>query len=341
LASSSVLEEDTIMAASDAEYGTTDIEMDDGALGLEEGLGDGLRDSMDTNDGGEYNNGGDDNDNDNNGSNNSNDDEDGPNLASEGGATDTPMAEWSEDMVQTEEMEKLGICINLAAKVVVCLDCRSAIKPSNLSSHIIKVHPPMKTDSAFCEGLETKYGLNPSPFDTRPGRIIPAIYGLDLIEGFVTCDTCGYACSTDERMKRHFRGSDGCETSQARCVQTFRPRSRRFYFGVDHASTAKPVDDPLDPVVYLKKKFAPPPFSSIPITSPKTARDAHHFLNSEHWDEYVQGKNGADIYFAVRERDAELRGEVRTCVERYVEAAVKDLKSADNEPRAVMGDYLG
>jgi hypothetical protein len=142
-------------------------------------------------------------------------------------------------------------------------------------------------------------------------------------------------------MKRHIRGSDGCETSQARCVQTFRPRSRRFYFGVEHASTVKPVEDPLDPVVYLKKKFAPPPFSTIPIKAIGNARDANHFLFTEKWDRYVEGRTGAEIVEAVRQREPELRGEVRFCVERFANDVAKKLGGVDHEPRAAMADYIG
>jgi len=74
---------------------------------------------------------------------------------------DGPKAGWSEDTVQTEAMARLGLCVNTAARVVVCLDCASAVQPSELARHFSKVHPPMSTTASYCEELLKTYDLRP------------------------------------------------------------------------------------------------------------------------------------------------------------------------------------
>lgn len=265
-------------------------------------------------------------------------DDDNSSQISDGGL---PKAKWSEDTVQTEAMGRVGICINTLAKVIVCLTCSSAVKPLQLEQHLNKHRLPKSTIDASCQGLITSYDLLPDPANKRPDTLITAIYGLDLVDGFWSCDRCGYACTAEKRLKTHIKESRLCKTYRQRYAQTFRPSSKRGYFGVKLHQTTDPVEDPLDPLVYLKQKFAPPPFSSIPITCPKSARDANHFLKMEHWDKYVEGRTGAEITQIMREREPELRKEVRICVERYADAAVTKLKNVDDAFRTAMGDYIG
>ena len=249
---------------------------------------------------------------------------------------------WSEDTVQTEAMSRLGICVNTAARVLVCIACSSVIKPLELPGHLTKSHSPMSTSAAFSQELSNTYDLR-ADLDSRPGRIITAIYGLELVRGYLACDTCGYACKSCDSIGRHIKGSPGCNDYQACLVQTFRPSSKRLYFGV----TLKPEpmeeleDESLDPVLYLKKKYAPTPFSNIPIRSPKTPRDANHFLALEKWDLYVEGKTGSEITWAVREREPELRSEVRICVDRFAVDVAQKLNKVTHEARAAIGDYVG
>lgn len=115
---------------------------------------------------------------------------------------------------------------------------------------------------------------------------------------------------------------------------------KQRFFGVKLPSTTEPIEDTLDPLTYLKKKFAPPPFSQIPITC-LAPHDANHFLTLEQWDRQVKGKTGADIHHATQEREPELRVEARDIVERFAMDTVVKLAGTDNELKAVIGDYLG
>jgi len=267
-------------------------------------------------------------------------DDAGDEPQSSGDLTAIPRAEWSEETEQTDEMVKLGLTVNTAVRVVVCIGCRSVIKPSDLYNHVVKMHS-MSTSAHFCQGLEAKYDLHPDPHNMRPGSIVKAIFSLDLFEGYISCDTCGYACGTKKAMNRHMKQSDECKTFRRRYAQSFRPSSKRMYFGVELESAEDPVATALDPLAYLKEKFTPTPFGNVPITSPKNPRDTDHFLNIEKWLIYVEGKTGAEIRDVTREREPELRTEVRTCVERFAHEAVKKLIGTDNEARAAIGDYIG
>jgi len=268
------------------------------------------------------------------------DDDDASGRPHSQGQADIPKAAWTVEMIQTAEMSRLGICVSTAAKVVVCLECSAAIKPQELDRHLAKTHPPLSTTHVFCQGLIDEYNLHPDPQNLRPGSIVTAIYGLDLVGGFMACDDCGYACRAEKRMKTHVKKSEACRSYGKRYVQTFRPSSKQGYFGVKLHDAVDPIEDPLDPLVYLKENFTPIPFSHIPITCP-AAQDTNHFLNIEQWHKHLEGKTGAEITHAVRERQPDLRTEVRICVERFGEESTKKLRKADHEPKAAMGDYIG
>ena len=249
-------------------------------------------------------------------------------------------AEWSEDTIQTEAMSQFGICVNVVARVVVCIACASVIRPLELAPHFSKSHPPMSIAPTFYQELIETYGLHEDPLRSRPGMIITAIYGLDLVDGYLSCDNCGYACKTEKRIKTHTGKSRGCSSYRRRYVQAFRSSSNQMYFGVKLQHTSELTEDPLDPVAYLKARFAPLPFNQTPISCP-APRDANHFLNLEHWHKHVEGRTGAEIHQVVREREPELRKEVRIVMERYAKDAIKKLEKLDDEAKGAIGDYLG
>ena len=276
--------------------------------------------------------------------------EDKEDLVDDGSSEDEPAedgppkvqkAEWSEDMVQTPEMAQLGICVNNAAKVIVCLACSAVIKPSEFSRHLARTHPPISSTASFFEQLVDAYDLHEDPHSSRPGSIITAIYGLDLVPGYLTCDSCGYACKTPKRMQIHLGKSQGCEEFSPRLVQTFQPTARRMYFGVELHPVVEELGDPLDPFPYITKVYAPPSFADVPITSPESACDANHFLTIEPWLTLIEGKTGREINELVRERDPDLRKEVRLCVERYALTATEALNEAGHEAGVTIGDYVG
>ena len=256
--------------------------------------------------------------------------------------TETPKARWSEDTVQTEAMASLGLCVNTLARVIVCIACSSVIRPADLPGHFTKNHSPISISASLSQEFSDTHNLRTN-LDSRPGRIISAIYGLQLTGGYLGCDDCGFACKSDKAMARHFHLNQGCKTSRPSLAQTFRPRSKRFYFGVtlepDHMPESQ--DPPLDPVSYLKKKYEPTPFSEVPIKSPNSAQDTNHFLEIEKWHLYIEGKRGSEIYEAVRERETRLREAVRICVERFATDVAGKLSKVDHEVKVAMADYIG
>ena len=269
-------------------------------------------------------------------------DEDFEDGAEEENERVVPKAGWSADTIQTEAMARLGICVNTTARIVVCLACASAVKPLELPGHLAKTHPPIVASQEFALDLAKTYDLR-SELDSRPETIISAIYGLEVIGGYLACDNCGYACKTQKEMGRHMKKLEGCVSWRARPVQAFRPSSKRHHFGVslEQERTEDLAEESLDPVTYLKKKFAPTPYSDIPIESPASARDANHFLGIEKWDKYVRDHTGQEITSVVRERAPELRETVRTCVDRFALDVATKLSKVDHEVRAAMADYTG
>jgi hypothetical protein len=247
---------------------------------------------------------------------------------------------WSAATVQTEDMSRLGICIDTTARVVVCIACATVITPLQLPSHFSTTHPPMKIDPTFSQGLLETYNLHPDPTRSRPGRILTAIYGLDIVDGYLSCESCGYACLSENRMKTHIRSYPGCNLYRPRPIQTFLPRSNLMYFGVHLPRASDAIQDHLDPVNYLTAKFAPLPFNQVPIEAP-APRDTHHFLRNENWHRHLEGRTPSAIYEVVRVREPELRKEVRSVLERYAKDGLKKLEKLDNEAKGAIADYLG
>jgi hypothetical protein len=268
-----------------------------------------------------------------------NDDRDN-NRDSHSPGPDKTKARWSEDTVQTISMSRFGICINTAAKVVVCIACATVVKPLELPAHFSKTHSPMTIDNTFCQELVTTYDLIKDPLRSRPGRIITAIYGLDLVDDYLSCDNCGYASRTEIRMKSHISTSQQCNSYRPRYVQSFRSNADQMFFGVQLQRTLDATKDSLDPVAFLKSKYAPAPFNQVPIKNPAPC-DTSNFLNHEHWHKHVEGRTPAEIQRAAREWEPKLRQEVRVVVERYASDAVKKLEKLDNEAKGAIGDYLG
>ena len=261
----------------------------------------------------------------------------------DGTQSELPAVVWSDDMLQTEEMASVGLVVNTRARVVLCLECRQAVKPKRLFDHIRR-HLGMTLPLNACHDIIETFDLLQSPETARPGAVITAIYGLDLLSGYISCNTCGFACKTPTTMKTHKRQNEGCTHSQhkPRYVQTFTPTSSRMYFGVDLAESPPPAEEDFDPVAYLKQKYNPTPFSDRPITTPQNPRESNHFLQIEKsWIDFVKGKTGAQIHAAVREPEPELAREVGECVELYARKLAENILGEGNAAVGAIGDYTG
>lgn len=248
--------------------------------------------------------------------------------------------QWTPETVQTAEMKRVGLVVNTAARVVICLGCQSAIKPPTLYRHINHTHYPLTATRKFCSDLVEKHNLIQDP--QRPFGVITAIFGLPLSSKHLSCDNCGAAFQTKPSILRHIREVPGCSSAgyQTRPTQSLFPQSNRQFFGVDILSDS-PACDPNNQVALIKKFYSPTPFHALPITAAHSFRDANHFLRVEHWEEHVEGMTGEVIHKVVREREPQLRETVLTVVEMYARNMVKELTGTDHAIKVAIGDYNG
>ena len=249
-----------------------------------------------------------------------------------------PFLQWTPETVQTQDMEKLGIIVNTTARVVVCLYCRTVVKPKALHHHINYTHRLLSATHLFCSNLTEEYNLIEEP--QQQHGIKMAIFGLPIFQKYLSCDLCGTAFQTRSSMLRHIKESSNCSTAshRERDAQAFFPGSNMMFFAVVLPSTS-PAPDPNDSVALIKKLFSPPKFQNIPITPATSFRDANHFLRIEHWDKYVEGLTGAQIQKIARERKPELRALVLPVVESYARSAVNGLMKTDHAIKVAIGDY--
>lgn len=241
------------------------------------------------------------------------------------------------DTVQTEGMKKAGIIVNTALGIVICLGCRSVVRPLNLYTHITKGHS-LPVTRTFCQSLTRDYELQKEP--TRPGKIVNAIFGLDIVHDYWSCGNCGAAFQTQGSAGRHGRDNPSClfasHTKQP--AQSYFPTSGRTHFGV--TIPAPPSDPSPNPVTIIKSSYNPTPFRAIPIQV-VGFRDANHFLSIEKWAVYVEGMTGEQIWYICRESEPELRELVKGVVAKYAKEAVEDLGSAENSIKVAIGDFNG
>ena len=244
----------------------------------------------------------------------------------------------TEETIQTEAMKKVGIVVNTATHVVICLGCRVAIRPTSLSSHIARVHS-LPVDHSFCESLVEKYKLHKEP--GRPGKVVQAIYGLDVFPDYLSCDNCGAAFLTRVSITRHHKEAPDCQYAghMKRFAQSYNPGSGRMFFGVT-VPEPSPIDLGPDPVSLIKNSFSPTSFQALPIQA-IGFRDSNHFLAVENWADHVDGLTGEEIQHIVREREPELRERVRGIVLGYANDAVQALGNEQHAVKVAIGDYNG
>jgi hypothetical protein len=247
-------------------------------------------------------------------------------------------APLTEDTIQTDQMGKAGIIVNSALRVVICLGCRAVVKPAVIYEHVARGHSlPVSRD--FCQGLAKTHNLHKEP--TRPGKVIEAIFGLDITPDYWSCDNCGAAFQTEVSVARHHRENLDCHsaTHTQRLAQSYAPTSNRMFFGVTLPATPPSLLGP-NPVSLVKNAYSPTPFQELPIQA-IGFRDANHFLTIEKWSDYVAGMTGEGIHAIVRESEPELRVLVKKIVLAYAKEAVGDLGSAENAVKVAIGDYNG
>ena len=264
----------------------------------------------------------------------------GSNRAEPEAAAIKPYLQWTPENIQTPEMERVGIIVNSAAKVIICVSCRSVVKPLTLHNHINHTHRPLTATHKFCSDLTREYNIIEDP--QRQNGIKPPIFGLPLYPKFLACDACGAAFKTRGSILRHVRETGDCSSaSHQEChAQAYFPGSNRMFFGVDVPSMTPAASTNIS-VTLIKKLYSPPPFHAIPITAAKSFRDANHFLRVEHWEQHVEGMTGEGIQKVVREREPELREVVLPIVETYAKDMVKELSSTDHAVKVAIGDYNG
>lgn len=264
------------------------------------------------------------------------------------GAPPTNGLRWGPETLQTPQLQKLGIVINVDHKVAICLECSSAIPPAELYNHLRKHGHHLRQDfhhgqrlafatRDFCKRLIRRYRLE-DPRLRGPTAIITAIFGLPVREGFLRCTGCGYAAQTSKTMTRYHTTThcDGTTIVEGPC-QTWFPTSRRQYFGVqlhDHSGL-----DQIDPVALFIEQFSLDPYENIPIQATTHPRDMNIFLRYENWLGEVEGMTGAQIFDIAWNALPKLRPMVCAVVSEYVSVLVKELEGTDPEQRLAIGDY--
>lgn len=176
----------------------------------------------------------------------------------DGTTQSTTCLEFGPETLQSANMQKLGIAINLTHKLVICLGCHSAIVLGKLFSHVQKPRYHEKKDfqkgqwlsfatQEFCDNLVDHHHLA-DPYLKQPTTIIPAIPGLTIPTEMTLCTHCGYGARQEITVKRHTLSICPEGKISKGHAQTFFPTSLRHYFAVNLPSGSNGNSNMRDPV---------------------------------------------------------------------------------------------
>ena len=87
-----------------------------------------------------------------------------------------PFLQWMLETIQTSEMERVGIIIDITSRIIICINCRLMVKPKSLHHHLNHIHHPFTATHGFCSGLMREYDISNVPL--QPCSIKAVIFGL-------------------------------------------------------------------------------------------------------------------------------------------------------------------
>lgn len=244
---------------------------------------------------------------------------------------------WGDDTVQDEEMLRYGLVVYLPFKILICIACQTVIDPKYIFSHVHKDQPRAGVTKAYCLELAQRFSLTPKHQLNPPSTLTKAIPCLELKEGYVYCTGCNRAMEHDRSLKSTHTCS-GFEIKKG-FAQAFFPRAHQGgYFAVT-VPPRRPDVQPMDLVQILKDTFPDPNPADRVITLPKNPPEGNHFLEMQGWVQTLNGLTGAQIQYAVREVNTDLRLLVSRSIAKYMSKVDSDLVGTRHSMRVAMASY--
>jgi hypothetical protein len=142
----------------------------------------------------------------------------------------------SEDLVDTDTLRSLGLCINTRHHLLLCVFCQSWIVPAHVPTHIKNNHPNLRKYffPAALEGLVERFNLciQDPPI---PTQVCHAIQGIAVVDA-LSCSLCRYVCPKASSMLKHHQKKHSMEPRPNKWIsvpaQQYNQAVSKVYFQV-------------------------------------------------------------------------------------------------------------
>jgi len=117
----------------------------------------------------------------------------------------------------TSFQPELHMSYNKDYKLIICIQCRYAVKPHGIYRHFKERHPKIfstKDKEQLCQYGAT-FQLEIPESIKQPDRIIAAVSGLKVTNGF-KCNICEYFCIGNSSIVNHCRSLHNWGTAKMR-----------------------------------------------------------------------------------------------------------------------------
>lgn len=191
-------------------------------------------------------------------------------------------------------LDRYGYAINRAFNIVICKQCRSAVRIKSIVEHHHSKHSGQSPPFVIKEVLSCIKSLIKTADDWLPN--IPPNYNKQPIEGLLIydkglqCCTCYYACTSHDAMQRHIKRNHSGGKGDVRTVSLQRLHHGSHFFSVlcrankDAAGKGNP---------FVQRLLDQGEANSVLVvpTHPDDAREISPWLLTTGWMDEVKGYN--------------------------------------------------
>ncbi|KAF5345077.1 hypothetical protein D9756_011154 [Leucocoprinus leucothites] len=201
------------------------------------------------------------------------------------------------ESLQTPLLSKYGLIVKPHYKVLLCVDCKSAVNPSNIRQHFTNQHPHFSTPPDLHDQIIAESEQQYPDLTYRPGTPPRPVEMIDELgppmDSLLMCKGCHHCYSSKEVFRKH-----PCNTNNPMFTPTLAqrwvPNSSHPWFAVKQPVPKKPTQ--LTPWMMYQRQRQ---HENLGVNSSAAQTDdfriLHQFLRKERWLEIVDGRRHEDL----------------------------------------------
>ena len=230
------------------------------------------------------------------------------------------------DSITTPVLQEFGFIINTQHRIVICIDCKSAVDPRNLRQHVVTNHKSLKPQkdlqAQFDSQVPADINLASFPIPS-PAATVPVIYGLiEPKSDYLICVKCNHGYGETRTFKAHScYKKDPSTASVTGLVQRYSGNSQHSWFPVTRRETSS--EQPLTPWQAFQNQIQSAPTRSTEASNTENYRVFRQILHKERWIEHIHGKDLAQLKELI---SFSVKKEPLGCLVRHIHAYLADIQ---------------